>query len=83
MDPLRKSALIREWIIFALSFGLGGHVVLGLMLHAPERWPWSEAGTRGLLVGLSVYVGVQLLRSLWWVLGGKLRLNPWREKDAP
>jgi hypothetical protein len=71
MEPFRKGAVAREWIIFALSVGLGGHVVLGLMLHKPELWPWNKAGIYGLLVGLSVYVAVQLGRSLWWVLKGR------------
>jgi hypothetical protein len=70
MDNLRKQALIREWIIFAVSLGLGGHIVLGLALHAPEVWSWNRAGMYGLLIGLSVYVVVQVLRSLWWVIKG-------------
>lgn len=71
MDQSRKVAIAREWIIFALCLGLGGHVVLGLLLHAPEAWSWSGAGVRGLLIGLSLYVGVQFLRSLWWLYRGK------------
>ena len=63
--------MVREWVIFAICLGLGGHLVLGLILHAPDLWPWHEAGLYGLLVGLSVYVVVQLLRSLWWLLRGK------------
>lgn len=68
MEPVRKTIIIREWALFALSFGLGGHVVLGMMLHAPALWPWDKAGIYGLLVGLSVYVTVQVLRSIWWVM---------------
>jgi hypothetical protein len=59
---------MREWAFFALSFGLGGHVALGMMLHAPELWPWDKAGIYGLLVGVSVYVAIQVLRSIWWVM---------------
>lgn len=70
VDNLRKNTLVREWMIFAVSLGLGGHIVLGLVLHAPETWSWNQAGMHGLLVGLSVYVLVQVVRSLWWVLKG-------------
>lgn len=65
--------MVREWIIFAICLGLGGHVVLGFVLHAPDLWPWRDAGLYGLLVGLSVYVVVQLARSLWWLLRGKTK----------
>ena len=41
--------MMREWIIFALCLGVGGHVALGVVLHAPELWPWSTAGFYGLL----------------------------------
>jgi hypothetical protein len=57
--------VIREWIIFALCLGVGGHVALGVMLHAPDLWPWSTAGFYGLLSGLTVYVVVQGGRGLW------------------
>jgi hypothetical protein len=67
------AGMLREWIIFALCLGLGGHVALGIILHRPESWPWGEAGLRGLLVGLGIYVVVQLLRSLWWVARGRAR----------
>ncbi len=65
------NAVAREWIIFAICLGLGGHIVLGLILHAPEGWPWNKAGTVGLLIGLSVYVVVQVGRSALWVYKGK------------
>lgn len=68
MENVRKSTLIREWAFFALSFGLGGHVVLALMLHTPELWPWDKAGIYGFLVGLSVYVATQVVRSIWWII---------------
>jgi len=58
-------ALIREWIIFALCLGVGGHIALGFVLHAPELWPWSRAGLYGLLSGLAVYVLVQVSRLIW------------------
>ncbi|WP_447972026.1 hypothetical protein [Nitrospira sp. Kam-Ns4a] len=79
MEQSRRTTVIREWIIFALCVGLGGHVVLGLILHTPERWPWSDAGGYGLLVGLSLYVAVQGLRSLMWVLRGRGK----REQEDP
>lgn len=58
-------ALIREWIIFALCLGVGGHIALGFVLHAPEVWPWSRAGLYGLLSGLAVYALVQFSRLIW------------------
>lgn len=58
-------ALIREWIIFALCLGVGGHIALGFVLHAPELWPWSRAGFYGLLSGLAVYAVIQVSRWLW------------------
>jgi len=58
---------MREWIIFALCLGVGGHVALGVMLHAPDLWPWSTAGFYGLLSGLAVYAVVQGARGLWRV----------------
>lgn len=63
--------MVREWIIFAICLGLGGHIALGLILHAPDLWPWQNAGLRGLLIGLTVYVVVQLARSIWWVVKGR------------
>jgi hypothetical protein len=66
----RWATLAREWIIFAICLGVGGHIVLGIVLHAPGAWPWDEAGRSALLVGLSVYVAVQVGRSLWWALRG-------------
>lgn len=58
-------ALAREWIIFALCLGAGGHLALGFVLHAPELWPWSRAGLYGLLSGLVIYILVQVVRFLW------------------
>ena len=60
--------MIREWIIFALCLGIGGHVALGVMLHAPDMWPWSTAGFYGLMSGLAVYAVVQTARGIWKIL---------------
>jgi hypothetical protein len=57
--------MMREWIIFALCLGVGGHIALGLVMHAPDRWPWSTAGLYGLLGGLAVYGLVQAGRGVW------------------
>ena len=66
-----KSRWIREWIIFAVCLGLGGHIALGLLLHAPDQWPANSLWLYGLLFALSVYVCVQLLRSVWWLWRGE------------
>ncbi len=58
-------ALAREWIIFALCLGAGGHLALGFVLHAPDLWPWSRAGLYGLLSGLVIYILVQTARFIW------------------
>lgn len=58
--------MLREWIIFALCLGVGGHVALGVMLHAPDLWPWRTAGFYGLLSGLAIYAIILGGRSLWW-----------------
>jgi len=62
----QKSKVLREWIIFSLSLGLGAHIVLGLMLHSPDSWPMESLWMDALLISFSVYVVVQLSRSLWW-----------------
>lgn len=64
MTPMRKTVVAREWIIFALSFGLGGHVALGFMLHSstPERW--QTMGWKAVFFGLFAYVAVQAGRSI-------------------
>ena len=64
------ASLAREWIIFAICLGLGGHIALGVILHTPDVWSLREAGLNGLLTGLGVYLVVQLVRSLWWALKG-------------
>ena len=58
-------------MIFAICLGLGGHIALGLLLHAPDQWPASSLWLYGLLFALSVYVCVQLLRSAWWLWKGE------------
>jgi hypothetical protein len=70
-DVPSKSHMIREWIVFALCLGLGGHIALAVVLHAPERWPWSHAGLYGLVLGVGVYGAVQLIRALWWAVRGR------------
>lgn len=60
--------MMREWIIFALCMGVGGHVALGVVLHAPGLWPWSTAWLYGLLSGLATYGLVQGGRGAWKLL---------------
>lgn len=67
-DEGQKSKAIREWIIFTLSIGLGAHIVLGLMLHSPERWPLRSLWIYGILISVSVYIVVQVIRSVWWLV---------------
>lgn len=66
-----KSDMVREWIVFALCLGLGGHIALAVVLHAPDRWPWTHAGLYGLVLGVGVYVVVQLTRTLWRAVRGR------------
>ena len=70
-DVSSKSHMVREWIVFALCLGLGGHIALAVVLHAPERWPGTHAGLYGLVLGVGVYVAVQLIRTFWWVVRGR------------
>ena len=65
MTSVRKTVVAREWVIFALSFGLGGHIALGFMLHnsTPERW--QTIGWKAVFFGLFVYVAVQISRSIF------------------
>lgn len=55
----------REWVLFAVCLGIGGHLALGFVLHAPERWPRNQAGFYGVLSGLAVYATVQAVRWIW------------------
>ncbi len=75
-DISTKFYLVREWIVFALCLGLGGHIALAVVLHAPERWPWSHAGFYGLALGVGAYVAVLLIRTLWWTLRGRSKAEP-------
>ncbi len=63
--------MAREWIIFAICLGLGGHIALAVVLHAPDLWPWSKAWLYGILSGFTLYVAVQVVRSIWWIFRGK------------
>lgn len=60
--------MVREWIVFAICLGLGGHIALGVVLHAPGLWPWNYAALYGLLTGCSLYAVVHIGRVLWWFL---------------
>ena len=71
-----KSRAIKEWVIFAVCMGLGGHIALALLLHAPtdqwpDRAPWFSVVGFSLSLSFSVYVGVQLIRSAWWFVRGE------------
>jgi DMSO reductase anchor subunit len=65
MNQARKAALAREWIILALSFGLGGHVALGFVLHSPSPERWQAMGWNAVFFGVFVYVTVQASRSIY------------------
>lgn len=65
MDHARKVTLAREWVIFALSFGLGGHVALGFVLHNPSPERWQTMGWNAVFFGLFVYIAVQAGRSIF------------------
>ncbi len=66
-----RSKFVKEWIVFAICLGLGGHLALALLLHAPESWPADGVWIVGVLLALAVYVCVQLVRSVWWLCNGK------------
>ncbi len=71
-----KSRAIKEWVIFAVCMGLGGHIALALLLHAPadqwpDRAPWFYVVGFSISLSFSVYVGVQLIRSVWWFVRGE------------
>lgn len=65
MEHASKAVIAREWIIFALSIGIGGHVAFGMVLHDPFQQRWQEMGWNSLFVGLFVYVAVQAGRSIF------------------
>ena len=68
MTPARKAIIAREWIIFALSFGLGGHIALGLVLHNPSPERWQAMGWNVVFIGLFVYIAVQAGRSVYMAI---------------
>lgn len=82
MQGQRGPKALKEWIIFCLCLGLGGHLALGLALHAPERWPLETAWTYGFLVAMFFYIAVQLTRSMWWIFRSKSALSELSEKDV-
>jgi len=65
MTPARKVTIAREWIIFALSFGLGGHIAFGWVLHNPSSERWQAMGWKVFFIGLFVYTAVQAGRSIY------------------
>ena len=73
--------MAREWIIFAVCLGLGGHIALAVVLHAPDQWPWRKAWLYGLLSGVALYVVVQVIRSLWWIFRGRNAEEPETPED--
>ena len=64
MEQDKRGIWIREWIIFALSIGLGAHVALGLILHDPASRPIHDMGWNAVLIGLILYAAVQACRSI-------------------
>lgn len=68
MTLARKTVVAREWIIFALSFGLGGHVALGFMLHSSTPDRWQTMGWKAVFFGLFAYVAVQAGRSIYMAI---------------
>ncbi|MCC2640555.1 MAG: exported protein of unknown function [Nitrospira sp.] len=63
--------MAREWIVFAICLGVGGHIAFAVILHRPDLWPWSNAWLYGLLSSVALYVLVQVVRALWWVCRGR------------
>ncbi|MCG3768380.1 MAG: hypothetical protein JW394_0486 [Nitrospira sp.] len=68
--------MMREWIVFSLCMGVGGHIALGFVLHAPGLWPWSRAWLYGLISGLVVYGLVQGARGAWKLFRSSPKLPP-------
>lgn len=64
MEQDKRGIWIREWIIFALSIGLGAHVALGLILHDSASRPIHDMGWNALFIGLIIYAAVQACRSI-------------------
>ena len=80
MEQMRKASFAREWIIFALSIGIAGHIALGLVLHDPAH-QWHEMGWNTLFIGVFVYIAVQAGRSIFFAVRSH-RLNQTPE-DSP
>ena len=64
-EPPNNARYIREWILFSICVGLGGHVALGLLLHAPESWTMAQVAWTGLLISLAFYFLIQIGQSIW------------------
>lgn len=79
MADITKRKMFIEWMILALCLGVGGHVALGVLLHAPGLWPKEQFWLLGILAGISVYVFVQVSRSLWWLVRGERHLESLQE----
>ena len=76
MEQATKAVWAREWIIFALSIGLGGHVALGLVLHDPSGRQWQDAGWNAFFIGLFIYVLFQGGRSIYLVIRARRSKPP-------
>jgi len=66
-----KKTIVREWIVFAISLGLGAHVALGVLLHGSLDWPTEAYGFYGIFFGVIIYVVTQISRSVWWMWRGR------------
>ncbi len=65
-ESSKKKTVFREWIVFAVSMGAGAHIALGMILHSPDTWDWNHTAIYTTLIGLSVYVVIQISRFSWW-----------------
>jgi hypothetical protein len=74
--------MMREWIIFAVCLGAGGHIALGIVMHAPGLWPWRMTGFYGFLSGLAVYGLVQAGRGGWKLFRQGHKFPPKSGPDA-
>jgi hypothetical protein len=72
--------IFREVIVFVLCLGIGQHIALGMVLHAPGLWPWNTAGLHGVLSGLTVYGLLQAGRTAWKIIRQAPKLP---SKDRP
>jgi len=68
MQQETKAIWAREWIIFALSIGLGGHVALGIVLHDPSPKQWQDIGWNVVFFGFFIYILFQAARSVFIVV---------------